>query len=97
ADDAGQLTFEQLDRRAEGLATGLMRAGITETSKIGLLARNNIAMVECLIAFGMLGVDVMLLNNALAATQIQIAVARNGLTKVFVDDDLDKLVRYVPW
>lgn len=97
ADDAGQLTFEQLDRRTEGLATGLMRAGITETSKIGLLARNNIAMVECLIAFGMLGVDVMLLNNALAATQIQIAVARNGLTKVFVDDDLDELVRYVPW
>lgn len=97
SDDSGQLTFEQLDKRAEGLATGLMRDGVNESSKIGLLSRNSIAMVESLIAFGMLGVDVMLLNNALAATQIQIAVAKNQLTRVFVDDELDELVRYVPW
>lgn len=97
SDEAVNVTFELLCRRAEGLAAGLAQEGVTEDSKIGLLARNSISMIECLVAFGMLGADVMLLNNALAATQIQIAVARHKLSKVFVDDDLDALVRYIPW
>ncbi len=95
-DDRGTRTFAEVHHRSHRIAAGLDASGIRPGSTVGILARNHSAMIECTVACGMLGVEVVLLNTGLAARQIEAIAARHQLRMLFVDDEFDTMVRYLP-
>ncbi|OZD66919.1 acyl-CoA synthetase [Rhodococcus sp. 05-340-1] len=95
-DDRGTRTFAEIHHRSHRIAAGLHASGISPGSTVGILARNHSAMIECTVACGMLGVEVVLLNTGLAARQIETIAARHQLRVLFVDDEFDSMVRYLP-
>ncbi|CCQ16354.1 Tyrocidine synthase 3 [Rhodococcus sp. AW25M09] len=94
-DDRGTRTFAEIHHRSHRIAAGLDASGIRPGSTVGILARNHSAMIECTVACGMLGVEVVLLNTGLASRQIEAIAARHELRMVFVDDEFDSMVRYL--
>jgi acyl-CoA synthetase (AMP-forming)/AMP-acid ligase II len=83
-------------QRTGYLASGLVAAGFTRDSRFAVLARNHSAMVECMVAASKLGADLVLLNTGLAARAIEEIINHNAVDAVFVDDDLESQVRYLP-
>ncbi|PXX57443.1 acyl-CoA synthetase (AMP-forming)/AMP-acid ligase II [Nocardia tenerifensis] len=95
-DEVSAYTFGQMHDRTHELASALSMLGIGARDKVGLLSRNRVAMVECMVATGKLGVDTVLLNTGLSARQIEDVADRHGLSAVFLDDEYDELIRYLP-
>ncbi|MFI7002271.1 AMP-binding protein [Nocardia sp. NPDC050175] len=94
-DDVSAYTFGQMHDRTHKLASALTLLGIGARDKVGLLSRNRVAMVECMVATGKLGVDTVLMNTGLSARQIEDVADRHGLSAVFLDDEYDALTKYV--
>ena len=95
-DRYGTSTFADLSERTACLASGLAAGGYTSDSKFAVLARNHSAMVECMVAASKLGADLVLLNTGLAARAIEEIVRHNAVDALFVDDDFEPQVRYLP-
>ena len=95
-DGHGTSTYANVAERTTHLAAGLAANGFTEASKFAILARNHSAMVECMVAASKLGADLVLLNTGLAAHPIEEIIAHNEVDAVFVDDDFEPQVRYLP-
>ena len=95
-DRYGTSTFADLAERTACLASGLAARGFTGDSTFAILARNHSAMVETMVAVSKLGADLVLLNTGLAARAIEEIVERNAVDAVFVDDDFEPQVRYLP-
>ncbi|WP_433665370.1 AMP-binding protein [Nocardia sp. CA-128927] len=94
-DDVSAYTFGQMHDRTHKLASALTLLGIGARDKVGLLSRNRVAMVECMVATGKLGVDTVLLNTGLSARQIEDVADRHGLSAIFLDDEYDAMTKYV--
>ena len=95
-DRYGSSTYADMAERTTCLASGLAARGFTSDSKFAVLARNHSAMVECMVASSKLGADLLLLNTGLSAHTIELIIANNAVDAIFVDDDLEPLVRYLP-
>ncbi|WP_408633175.1 AMP-binding protein [Mycobacterium hippophais] len=95
-DRYGRSTYEDMARRTTCLVSGLVGEGFTKDSKFAVLARNHSAMVECMVAASKLGADLVLLNTGLAARTIEDIVRDHAVDAIFVDDDFDPQVRYLP-
>ncbi|RDH74123.1 acyl-CoA synthetase [Mycolicibacterium moriokaense] len=89
-------TYADVAERTTCLASGLAASGFTKDSKFAILARNSPAMVECMVAASKLGADLTLLNIGLAARTIEEIISTNVFDAVFVDDELEPQVRYLP-
>lgn len=94
-DPHGQRTFGEVDARSTALAGAMHALGLRAGDAIGLLARNHAGMVETMVAAGKLGVDVALLNAGLSGRRIEEIVQRHRLNAVYVDGELEKLIRYL--
>ncbi|WP_280453900.1 AMP-binding protein [Nocardia brasiliensis] len=94
-DGVSARTFGQMHDRTHKLASALAMLGIGARDKVGLLSRNRVTMVECMVATGKLGVDTVLLNTGLSARQIEDVAARHGLSAVFLDDEYEPLTKYL--
>ncbi|MFC6010699.1 AMP-binding protein [Nocardia lasii] len=94
-DPHGQRTFAEVDARSTALAAAMYAEGLRKGDAIGLLARNHAGMVETMVAAGKLGVDVALLNAGLSGRRIEEIVQRHRLSAVFVDGELEALIRYL--
>ncbi|KAA0024657.1 AMP-binding protein [Antrihabitans cavernicola] len=95
-DRYGEYTYQEVDERTTHIAAGLAVAGFTDTSRLAILARNHSAMVESMIASSKLGADIILLNTGLAPRQIEEIIDRNAIDAIFVDDEFEAQVRYLP-
>lgn len=95
-DRYGTSTYADVAERTASLASGLAVVGFTSDSTFAVLARNHSAMVECMVAASKLGADLVLLNTGLAARAIEEIVNRHDIRAVFVDDEFEAQVRYVP-
>jgi acyl-CoA synthetase (AMP-forming)/AMP-acid ligase II len=95
-DSLGQSTYADVAERTTRIASGLTTVGFTANSKLALLARNHSAMVECMVAASKLGADLVLLNTGLAAHPIEEIVRRHAVDAIFVDDEFEQQVRYLP-
>jgi acyl-CoA synthetase (AMP-forming)/AMP-acid ligase II len=95
-DPYGTSTYADLAERTSCLASGLAAGGFTNDSKFAVLARNHSAMVECMVASSKLGADLMLLNTGLSAHAIEEIINNNAVDAIFVDDDFEGLVQYLP-
>jgi fatty-acyl-CoA synthase len=90
-DDEQALTFAELDRQTNALASEWRRAGIGAGTTIGLLARNRAAFVEAFIAGHKLGAHLVFLNTSFAAPQVVQVVTDEEVDVLVHDDDLGAL------
>lgn len=95
-DRYGTSTYADMAERTTCLASGLAADGFTKDSKFAVLARNHSAMVECMVAASKLGADLVLLNTGLAPRAIEEIIEHHAVDALFVDDDFEPQVRYLP-
>ncbi|MEQ4300757.1 AMP-binding protein [Plantactinospora sp. B6F1] len=93
-EEHGDISYRELLDRAERLARSLrIRYGVTEGYRIGLLCRNHSGLVETVLAGGLLGADIVLVNTGLSGAQLA-AVAAEQRIRLLVHDAefLDRVV-----
>ncbi|WP_040690301.1 AMP-binding protein [Nocardia vinacea] len=94
-DDWGVCTFVEMHRRGRKLAAALTALGLGPRDTVGLLSRNHLEMVECIVAAGRVGVDLVLLHQRLAPDRIAAIVENGSVSALFVDGDLEPMVHAV--
>lgn len=88
SDDAGVLTFAELDRRTNAIARGLAELGVGTDGAVGILVRNSRAFLEATVAAAKVGADCVYLNTGFAGPQLADACDREGVTAIVVDAEL---------
>ncbi|MGO4615519.1 acyl-CoA synthetase [Nocardia sp. 2YAB30] len=104
-DEAGTLTYRELDEQSNAIARGLQAGGITEGTVIGLLARDHRGLILSMAAAGKLGVRAALMNTGFAKPQFAEVCEREKVKAVLHDSEflglLDALPadlpRYITW
>ncbi|NKQ59290.1 AMP-binding protein [Amycolatopsis sp. K13G38] len=95
-DDDGSVTFADLAERANRLAASLREMGAGEEGKVAVISRNNAGLVQLMLACGLLGADLLLLNIGLAEHQVLEAVQRHGARVVVADAEFAHLIGELP-
>ncbi|HEY7812964.1 MAG TPA: AMP-binding protein, partial [Nakamurella sp.] len=95
-DERGTRTFAETVDRSTRLANGLGAHGVQAGHRIALLCRNHSAMVESIIACGLLGVDTVLLNTGLSASAVGDVIGRHNPDAVLADDEFAPIIQQVP-
>ena len=91
-DDDGALSWADVDRRTDRMATLLRDRGIHEGAAVGLLARNGRGFVETTVALAKCGADVLYLNTGSAGPGLAEVLHREGASAVIHDADLGGLL-----
>jgi len=91
-DDAGPLSYSELDQRANALARGLSAAGIGAGDGIAVLCRNHRYFVEITIAADRIGADLIFLNTMFAAPQVSDVCDREEPIAIVYDDEFSETV-----
>ena len=91
-DDAGVLTWRDIDTRTDRIAGELRARGIAEGDAVGLLARNGRGFVLASTALSKCGADVLYLNTGSASSQIDEVLTREKATAVVHDAEFADLL-----
>jgi fatty-acyl-CoA synthase len=92
-DELGTLTWGDVHRRSNALASSLADAGIVEGDGIAILCRNHRGLVDATIASAKLGLEALYLNTQFAAPQIAEVVAREQPAALIYDQEFEELCR----
>ncbi|OBB16095.1 acyl-CoA synthetase [Mycolicibacterium setense] len=95
-DEAGTMSFRDLDRTSNALARGLSRKGISAGAVLGVLERNHRGLMLALAAAGKIGARVVLLNTGFAAPQLADVCARENVSAVIADEEFTSLLDVLP-
>ncbi|MVU81219.1 AMP-binding protein [Nocardia sp. ET3-3] len=95
-DEAGELTFEQLDQMSNAFARGLAAQGLKAGDVVGVLCRDHRGMVLSLVATGKLGVRAVLMNTGFAKPQFADVAAREQVKAVLHDSEFFDLMSAIP-
>src|SRR5205807_2343716 len=90
-DEAGPLTFADLERRTNALANAMAAAGIGECDKVGVLCRNHRGFVETALAVAKLGGDLVLLNTGFAPRQLAEVLRQEHVVALVHDAEFTSL------
>ncbi|WP_328662516.1 AMP-binding protein [Nocardia salmonicida] len=91
-DDSGQLTYRQLQQRAEAIAAALFATRATAPKSMGVICRNHRGFAEALAAGAQLGAELIFINTELPAAQLQAVLARHNPDVLIYDDEYDATV-----
>jgi acyl-CoA synthetase (AMP-forming)/AMP-acid ligase II len=91
-DELGSLTYREVDRRSDALATALQSLPSGPPAVIGILCRNHRGFVEALIAANRIGADVLLLNTSFAGPALTDVVHREGVDAIVYDEEFAESV-----
>jgi acyl-CoA synthetase (AMP-forming)/AMP-acid ligase II len=91
-DEAGQLSFRELDRSTNAIARALASAGVGPGDGVGLFARNHRGFVQAQVALDKLGANTLLLNTGFAAPQLKEVCAREGTKVILYDEEFRSIV-----
>ncbi|NOQ56707.1 acyl-CoA synthetase [Mycolicibacterium fortuitum] len=95
-DEAGTLSFRDLERTTNALARGLSRKGIKAGTVVGVLERNHRGLMLALAAAGKIGARVVLLNTGFAAPQLADVCVREHVSAVVADEEFVALLDVLP-
>ncbi|HUA75902.1 MAG TPA: acyl-CoA synthetase [Solirubrobacteraceae bacterium] len=104
-DDRGALTYREVHRRTNALASQLRSAGVREGDGVAIMCRNHRGFVEATVACAKLGAGALYLNTAFAGPQIADVLRREDPRAVIYDEEFAGLVgegaegrlRFVSW
>ena len=92
-DDAGSLTYAEVDQRANAVARGFAAAGIGPGDGIAVLCRNHRHFVEVIIAADRIGANLVLLNTMFAEPQVSEVCDQESPVAIVYDEEFsDKVV-----
>ncbi|MCP3985000.1 MAG: AMP-binding protein [bacterium] len=91
-DEAGTITFKELDETTNAIARGLHAAGVGPGDGVGLFARNHRGFVQAQIALDKLGANSLLLNTGFAPPQLQEVCTREGTKVLLYDEEFRAIV-----
>jgi len=86
--DEHRATFDQLNRRTNQLAQGLIMAGVKKGERVGLLMNNCFEIIECFMASCKLGAVSVPVNARLGASEIKYILNHSDCTVLFSHNDL---------
>lgn len=90
-DERGELTWQELQDRADALATGIVElAGPTDV--LAVLCRNHRGFVDALLANGRLGGSALLLNTGFSGPQLAEVMEREGARVIVYDEEFSGVV-----
>ncbi|MGP4026501.1 AMP-binding protein [Actinomadura sp. 3N407] len=93
-DDAGRLTYGEVDARTDRLAAALGRFG--SAPRAAVLCRNHRGMIEALVACSKRGSDILLLNTGMSTEQLVTVVREQGVEVVIADSEFAGFLAAVP-
>ncbi|MFA1542443.1 AMP-binding protein [Actinomadura monticuli] len=93
-DDAGELTYGELDARTDRLAAALGR--FNDAPRVAVLCRNHRGMVEALVACSKRGSDLVLLNTGMSTEQLLTVLRRQEIEVVIADAEFAGFLAGVP-
>ncbi|TDB97456.1 AMP-binding protein [Actinomadura sp. 7K534] len=93
-DDAGELTYAELDARTDRLAAALGRFGAAP--RVAVLCRNHRGMVETLVACSKRGSDLVLLNTGMSNDQLVSVVGEQEVEVVIADGEFGDFLAALP-
>jgi acyl-CoA synthetase (AMP-forming)/AMP-acid ligase II len=109
-DEAGTLSFAELDRRSNALARGLREEGVGEGDGVAVMCRNHRGFIDATLACAKLGAHALYLNTAFAAPQLAGVIENEGPKAIIYDEEFrellgealetdegERLQRYVAW
>ena len=104
-DELGMLTFADVHRRTNRLASALSDAGVLEGDGVAIMCRNHRYFVESIVALSKLGAHALLLNTSFAGPQLTEVVKREKPRALIYDDEFAELLsgagrrrkRFVAW
>jgi acyl-CoA synthetase (AMP-forming)/AMP-acid ligase II len=104
-DELGTLSYGELSRRANALASSFAAHGIREGDGVALMCRNHRGFMDATIACSRLGAHALYLNTMFAAPQLADVVEREGAKAIVYDEEFAALVdharsvrtRFVAW
>ncbi len=103
-DELGTLSFGEVERRTNALASSLAGAGVEPGEVVALMCRNHRGFVEALLACSKLGAVCVLLNTEFAAPQLAGVLERERPAAVICDQEFEPLLagaseapRYLAW
>jgi acyl-CoA synthetase (AMP-forming)/AMP-acid ligase II len=104
-DDLGSLSYAEVDKRSNAVASALRAQGVDEGDRVGLMCRDHRGFVEGASAVAKLGADVLLLNTSFAAPQLTEVCRREQAAALVYDEEFRELteeagrdrLRFVVW
>jgi acyl-CoA synthetase (AMP-forming)/AMP-acid ligase II len=91
-DDAGPLTWRDIDQRSDRLASELLVRGLASGDAVGLMARNGRGLVESVVALSKVGADVLYLNTGSAGEPLVGVLDREQARAVIHDEEFAELL-----
>jgi acyl-CoA synthetase (AMP-forming)/AMP-acid ligase II len=91
-DELGELTWAEIDERADRLAHSLEELGVSGGDSVALLCRNHRYFLDASTALSKLGADILYLNTAFSAPQLGEVCKREKPAAIIYDDEFTELV-----
>lgn len=95
-DEAGSLTFKQVDDRSTALARALARLGIKAEDGVGIMCRNHRGFIETNLAAAKVGATALFLNTMFSGPQLAEVVKREGPKVLVYDEEFEGLLADIP-
>ena len=96
ADERGELTYREFDEQSSALARGFASLGLTEGSRVGVLARDHRGLLLTMVAAGKAGIRLVLMNTGFAKPQFAAVVEREGVKAMVHDSEFLGLLDALP-
>jgi acyl-CoA synthetase (AMP-forming)/AMP-acid ligase II len=91
-DELGELTWAELELRADAVAVGLSALLRAPGGTVGILCRNHRGFVETLAATSRIGSDALLLNTGFSGPQLAEVLEREHASLIVYDEEFSGLV-----
>ena len=94
-DELGALSYGELHRRGNALASAFAAQGLRPGDKIAVMCRNHRGFVDATVATSRLGANVLYLNTAFAAPQLADVIERERAAAIVYDEEFANIVEPV--
>jgi fatty-acyl-CoA synthase len=94
-DERGELTYRELDRRVNSLATAWRRDGLQAGDGVAILARNHRGFLEAFFAAAKCGARIILFNTSFSGPQVREVAEREGVDLFVFDEEFGGMVEGV--
>jgi len=91
-DEAGSLTFAELESRSNSLARALRESGVKGGESVAVMCRNHRGFVDAIFACSKLGSTVLLLNTDFAGPQLHGVIEREQPQAIIYDSEFQELL-----
>jgi fatty-acyl-CoA synthase len=94
-DELGTLSYSELHRRGNALASAFADRGIRAGDPVAVMCRNHRGFVDATLAISRLGANVLYLNTAFAGPQLADVVERERAVAIVYDEEFANIVEPV--